>query len=615
MLISVANAEDCYFDVDTDSTFMYAVSEEFIWIIDAENRIKVFNTDTNYGNTFEFQTRAIAHINASDDGLYVNYWCEDSQYLMMIDEKGEILWDSKIDESMNIQRFVVADSKIFIVGNYEEYNDPATGFIDNYGLYYGDLTELEIRKCNTAGNVIAIDSCENNQELVVLLNNEEGYFVERYSIDNMRVLAEYAVPWLDYTAITDCNGSCYMLAWSDIYELKYDDSIVSLHKQCDGEIAGLDCANECIVTADCYNNRLIYIPAEANEKAQELVIANATKVRDRRMDAAIDQFCTIYPEVEINFIDINSEQLNTMLMSGESDIDILYVTNYTLPIYRESGAVCDLSGHAGIMTAMNDWYELPYLYADGVYHVPTMVLPKALLRNNEIDAAMEILYPYDWDALYEYGRELLEETGIPLIADYSIRFPVVLNQYMAYCCIDGTIDFDTPLFRKMISDYKRAYDDGIIVESCEDAYFIVTNVAAYPYNNSFYPLPLVEGLAVNDASLYALAVVSDSDMKEMAMNFLAYYATTDAQGVINYDAPGAGLISDIGCYGQGSYDVTAEDELLWETVVSSSVCLPFNNVDFSIYMGDQIEEYMHNEITLDELVEKLNNMYEMALEG
>lgn len=466
-----------------------------------------------------------------------------------------------------------------------------------------------------AGNVIAIDSRENNQELVVLLNNEEGYFVETYSIDDMRMLAEYAVPWLEYSAIIDCNGSCYMLAWSDIYELEYENCIVSLHKQCDGEIFGLDCVDEYIVTADYSNNRLIYISTAENEKAQELVIANATQVRDRRMDAAIDQFCVMYPDVEINFIDINNEQLNTMLMSGESDIDILYVTNYTLPIYRESGAVCDLSGHMGLMTAMNDWYELPYLYADGVYHVPTMVLPKALLRNEEIDVMPEISYPYDWDVLYEYGRDLLDETGIPLIADFSIRFPVVLEQYMAYCCVDGTIDFDTPLFREMITDYKKAYDDGVIVESEEDAYFIVTNVAAYPYDNNFYPLPLIEGLAVNHASLYALSVVADSDMSEMAMNFLAYYAASDAQGAINYDAPGAGLIADIGCYGKGSYDVTKEDELLWETVINSCVCLSYNNVDFSIFMGDQVEAYMNNEITLDELVEGLNYMYEMTLEG
>lgn len=147
-LISVANAELCYFDIDTDSSFMYAVSERFTWIIDAENRVRVFNTDTNSSSTYEFPMLSIAHINAVGDSLYVNCWREDSQHLMKIDENGEILWDSQIDESINIHRFIVVDSKIFIIGNYEEYNDPSTGFIGNYGLYYCDLADMEIREYN-----------------------------------------------------------------------------------------------------------------------------------------------------------------------------------------------------------------------------------------------------------------------------------------------------------------------------------------------------------------------------------------------------------------------------------------------------------------------------------
>ena len=262
---------------------------------------------------------------------------------------------------------------------------------------------------------------------------------------------------------------------------------------------------------------------------------------------------------------------------------------------------------------MTEWYEMPYLYKAGVYHVPTMVFPLVLCRNEEFDILSEFAYPYSWNELFEYGRNLLDITGTPLISD-RIRFPVVVDQYMAYCCINGIIDFDTPLFRELISGYKKAYEDGVIVEMGEDAYFIVTNASAYPHENSYYPLPQIEGTDVNTASIYALSVVSDSNMSDAAMDFLAYYAAVDTQSVINYDAPGAGLIADIGIYEHGSYEVSKTDEMLWGTLINSCVCLP-NNVDFSIYMGDQIEAYMRDEITLDELIDRLSFMYEMTVSG
>lgn len=612
-IISSAVAEVTFLDTKTDGHFMYAVSEGYAWIIDAEDRIGLFTADRDDFKTYEFPLISISHINASEDSLYVNYWHEASQHLMQVDKDGEILWEAEIDSSLNIHRFIVVDGIVFIVGNYAEYHDTSAGFDSNYRLFISDLSEMDIKECNIAGNIIALDSMNNNKELAVLTNNEEGYFVNIYSIEDGSVIEEYAVPWLDYSAIADNGGNCYLLAGSDVYKLSYENGIVTLHKQFDAEIFGLDNVNDYIVTADYAGNRLIYFPVAGDEKTQKLVIANATQVRDRRMDAAVEKFNEKYPDVEICFVDIGSEQLSAMLMSGESDIDILYVSNYTLPVYRESGAICDLYSHSGLMTAMTEWYEMPYLYKAGVYHVPTMVFPLVLCRNEEFDILSEFAYPYSWNELFEYGRNLLDITGTPLISD-RIRFPVVVDQYMAYCCINGIIDFDTPLFRELISGYKKAYEDGVIVEMGEDAYFIVTNASAYPHENSYYPLPQIEGTDVNTASIYALAVVSDSNMSDAAMDFLAYYAAVDTQGVINYDAPGAGLIADIGIYEHGSYEVSKTDEMLWGTLINSCVCLP-NNVDFSIYMGDQIEAYMRDEITLDELIDRLSFMYEMTVSG
>ena len=49
--------------------------------------------------------------------------------------------------------------------------------------------------------------------------------------------------------------------------------------------------------------------------------------------------------------------------------------------------------------------------------------------------------------------------------------------------------------------------------------------------------------------------------------------------------------------------------------INKQLCMFAKYVDFSIYMGDQIEAYMRDEITLDELIDRLSFMYEMTVSG
>ncbi len=384
-----------------------------------------------------------------------------------------------------------------------------------------------------------------------------------------------------------------------------------------------------------FKGKLEHFVFDLEQKAENvLTLVNCAVLDDERMRTAVSMFEAEHPGMRVQFEEIEGEQLNTMLMAKEEGLDVLYLSNYDVPTYVEAGVLADLNESPEVEARLVDWIDL-----DGVTTWKGMrfgILAEMSIDGMQMNESLAEYLPeglnpkeLSWRELLEAGAKFNGDTNGDGHADIRLwcdnrRFPMFLFQYMAAMEDPAEIDFDTEEFRELMGLYRQCMQGGGFADAIEtDPDTAIFTLGSIDTLNTVenLPLPALEGAPATTCSIFAMGVNRASLNRELAMEFLANYASVEAQSKGGY---GDSTDRDyrFSCLKDSSvheeYAELSEGEratLEANKRLFSGTRMRVMLQDFTVYCGDQIEAYLDGQIELDELIQNLQQRKQMVLMG
>lgn len=410
---------------------------------------------------------------------------------------------------------------------------------------------------------------------------------------------------------------------------------------------------------------LRYNLKDFEQKAPErtLMIACDWENGGMRFQQALRLFREKYPDVLVKQETVKEEDLVLSLMSGEAEYDIFYMDPQSTDSFEKAGLFADLSAYPQIVSAMENWIDMPGILYDenGKFvRVPDSVqldsgftLPKLHNYDLLIESGIEIpTGPIDYDLFRDLCAQAREQGFYFYATDSRLQ-----EAYGIYCALytdpmNGALDFDTPEFRQIMEFWKRMQDEGLIlVYDLTDKDRNVTDMMRvddrYLFTNYtfqkeisyhadpdvrkwIYP-PTPNGEAIVVARVPALYLYEHGRQKDLAADFLAIFASAEAQAA-EYEGNDL-YLNDLTLYSMYEQWTTPQ---LWSiaafpeigTVERQEVYVQQWEMDKELFacakpvrFMDEVrlpfyrftEQYMNGEISLDELIAALNEKADIWL--
>ncbi|MDO4356529.1 MAG: extracellular solute-binding protein [Clostridia bacterium] len=377
----------------------------------------------------------------------------------------------------------------------------------------------------------------------------------------------------------------------------------------------------------------IFDLAEASDKVT-LTLVNCSDFNDDRMKKAIEMLREAHPDVDVRFVDMEAEPLNTALMANDEGLDLLYMNNFDAVNYVSAGVVEDLNDHPEVLAQLDGWIDLDGAMTwNGVRFGVPMDVNVNVLEFNEALAEFlpDGLDPNQltWRALLDAGAQFSGDTDgdgrrdVWLWQD-SRRFPAFLFQYIMSGDDLSALDFDTEAFRELMTLYRQCVQNGAFADysDCDSsaAVFAASMKSALDTKTSL-PLPEQEvpGAPLTTCTVMMLGVNRGSPNKALALELLADYCSAEAQKRVytgSSEYAYFGFLRDLSAYeGYGQLSDSAKAAVEANRALFEQTKMSWNSREFNIYCGDQIEAYLDGEIELDELIQNLQQRKQMVLMG
>ena len=343
---------------------------------------------------------------------------------------------------------------------------------------------------------------------------------------------------------------------------------------------------------------------------------------DDRMDKALELLRAEYPNVEVQFIDINPTVLSTKLMAQDTDMDILNVSPTNTNHIIAAGALMDLSGEKGILQELEGWIDVVDMaYFDGeLVGIPSYIWGYSLYVNPQLAVGQPASIADGECSWQEFFAEMnaynCDENGdgevdIVFLTDAAVS-PLWYRQYVAsYERLEDVV-FDTPLFRELAEQFRDGLKSGRIADYWSDG--LDRNRILYwqhqedsPRGGSqTIPLPMLGDVDVQVGSPKLFAVSNASKNKEIAIRFLEIYASRGVQVMRNthYLVDTFAYEDDARFMDEKQIAQLEEMKALYGRMKNDLI-----TTDFTFAGSHEcMQQYMAGELTTDELVEQLQSI-------
>lgn len=397
------------------------------------------------------------------------------------------------------------------------------------------------------------------------------------------------------------------------------------------------------------------------EPKRELVIAlDIAASGDMRFAQAIRVFQTKYPDVRVRQDRVQEEELVLSLMAGEKTCDIFFMNLQSTDELQRAGLFADMREYPQITQELENWIDMPGILYDTngrLIRVPVSIpmghgwaVPFLhhydLLIESGLEIPMEPMDHEQFRALCAQARE----KGIYLYAAET-RVQEALALYIALYAdpINGVLDFDTPEFRQIMEFWKQLKEDDLVLFydtpdatpdeiMNDDTYLFVCGYGArgLSYHRDpavrqwLYP-PTPEGTPVLPTSMDALYLYEYGAQKELAADFIASYASVEAQAaayegkhlylkdVTQYTGYEQWIVPFMTGYARWPELGMVEEQIFYpekhemdkELYTYGVPLLYMTQLRLQYY--EQAREYMVGNITLDEMISVLNEKADIWL--
>ena len=483
------------------------------------------------------------------------------------------------------------------------------------------------------------------------LTSVYGYDVEVLEGAKMVVLCDDGNPyvwnsasgtldWLDGTFLGDMitvghteQSKVYVVEAADGRVYQYDCNSeqkkeLAIWENCNPHFGDLICVDDSLVG---YNTRgdmdIVSWPlSEDTAVTRTLTIVNCDKLIWLMLEKAEALFAEKYPDVTIRWETMKKDALNTALMAKPSGVDLFYLNNANIYNMVKSGAVVDLNEDEALGQTLSGWIGADAMCMNGIrFGVPLEMNADFLLVNDALKqySPFENLEDLDWLQIFEQSEDMrtdLDGDGkqdIWLLWD-SICSPMWRWQYIGTYEAPEEVDFNTEMFHALAERYKACVQKSLILDYAEN--FDMQDMAVYKAGyvsyiltaEDFCPLPQIDGKNVVTGSSASIAIAAGSENIDLALEFLRMYASFEVQSA-DY---AIGLMPDSSCYeAYKAMSKQEQDYIEQRKAYLDQAQYQWNILDFNVYANQQMELYLSDQITVEELSESLQQKLQMILWG
>ncbi|MDO4357456.1 MAG: extracellular solute-binding protein [Clostridia bacterium] len=601
---------------------LYLLENNALWTLDEdlqpEERIHTFTQELSgfcaYDGAFYF---------AFEDGGKVRFMRRTS------DNRLELLFD--VEAERRLTRLLVAEDRLVALWQFTPEEESQHQFINNYHPTAYTLTGEPLE--------LPFDEAAS-----VAASQPYGLLYTVFEATGTRLCA---MDWEDGgTRELSVSGDIDAIAEApDGAGLYYDDSDqLYRYDYATGEVESLGlwegtdeqtelaCVGERVIRYASRGdmNREVY-GDDVGEK-QVLTIVNAYSFDGTYENEVVRRFRQAHPDVKVEVVEIPEAQLITMLMAGETDLDILMLQTSFIPRFVESGAILDLNSDEELSQWLEQGWTGDQVFCwNGLRYGICRDLSVGCISANE--SLAQYVPEIDWenatwlDVFRQAQQMQTDITGngmqdIWFLKD-NLRFPMWMDQYMASFDRPEDVCFDTEEFRAVAEQYRQCVNAGLIMsdEAYYDNYPASTSLVAFsvdemnlPNGGSFLPLPRINGCRVAPSIVAALSIPVRSAHRELALDLLKCYASEDMQRFISWGEMNWAADSELYAV-YSKYSEKQKDGVARQKAYVNEAAVLKTGFGDSNYQAEQMEKYLNGEITLDELVNGLQQKQQMMSMG
>ncbi len=634
----------CSAAAESESGFMYAISEDYIWKY-CDGRIEITTVDGEKAGGFDCDL--VERIAATQDTILVGRHVGQAHELAEYDRAGNLVGEWALPDGFMLLQIEALDGQVFLLGGemQADAHDPL-GEIYTLNRETGALSSWQPASGGeyhffsaSSGKLVALNPYRSGLTVFDLSTNAVSELTLRINLDYF---------WPDRTG-EGCvgyaiRGNSIQLMWIDL-ETGASSVLTDLGSNL---FAGMRGNAKGIYIKDVTKNELLFFPWTALQRPSDpvatLTLVNAFDVEGGRMTRAIDLFHSRHPDVEIIFRNSDNDvQLAAQMMAGDSGVDIVFVQERGGMCARavyQSGALVDLSQNDELMGNLAHWYDVSGLISSGdaIYGVPSLIWPYAWYVNGELLDELGWEIPergWTWEDFFALGRELAqynqsEGTRYKLLAD--TEFSYLLRQYN-YNEIDiegGKADFDNEVYRNLVSQWVEMAEldvlesvdpfsaDAIPENSVFSVQFSTYLDLCTPGVNLVYPPVYAEDTRYPVFTITGV-LNANSPNREVAEDFLACYVSPEA--IV------ADPVGDVGRFLKNDADypaeslnpavpysaLTSENTAYWVDMLTNGVAEFWYGDIERIQQMELYPQLLSGEINVDQYVRILQQRADMAL--
>lgn len=402
-------------------------------VISPSKVLYTIGTPADAGADNEQRDEYIHSICASEGVIYVHkvvYGANDTHRIIMYDiQTGESIGELENNQMMDIYPY--KDGKMLMICYDEKGYDEETGEIYPYQLMILDP------KTNTKELVCEISY--NTTSAVYAKSSNTLYFVESskvMSLPNMAGPAELSA----YLPTQSWNDQNQALLGDQLFVLVQDNMIYARK-----------------IDDPAVQNGALTISGDTYSSSHRAFIQNNPDI-----------------DIEINNT-ISTEDFTALanaMVSAEDSLDIITVNSQFCPLARiiDKGYAADLSAYPGIADVVatmdpsltsclmrdGNLYGIPIsLDGNGLAYVPEILGELGMTEEDLPTTFVELLdFFTNWQ--YDYGEDHPEVSLIGELNVKSVLMNIMMTSYMDVQLRDnGSITFDTPLFRKLMAAFEQ----------------------------------------------------------------------------------------------------------------------------------------------------------------
>ena len=586
-----------------------------------ENILQNISIGETAGNTFFTTDVTMNGIAACERGVYIILPTDQSNDVFLLSTEREMHYQFSIPYGKIRTMFATSEGLVILYEpNFEGESElDFEGVMELYS-YEGHKKSLAINKA------LNIATTDTNSLYVTTFNDFEARLIKLDVQNNLfEIVLEGAM-----VAALPLTEQIYCIAANDrLYQYELPHSI--------NQFARVD-ANEfappCLVTVDGF----LYVLASGElnvyeksaigkiDSANELVLVNCTDIGDFRLTNAIDKFEMKYPEKKVIMVERERDLLLTELMAGESQYDILFIDSASLDNYKATGVTIDLAEHDNLMQMFDDWIPVTRAaeFDRKLACVPAYVSAPLLYVNTTLKPFLKTEIPFEtsWESFFSLAQHFDTDTNDDGVADAkflaeNLYYPDFIYQFVSANQKNEKIDFSSPVFIRVLEMYKDLVKEGFVVDMFGDdnseAALFIAGRSLEPETNEFISLPKFEDSGVYiPAYVHGLGISRFSTKLDYAVEFLMMYASIDNQ----IPPVGFGFIKDVSLYPEmKNLTGTQAEQIVKYTEYFEKVSPAWINTEFAIYVTEVLEKYLSDDLTVNDVVDMLNQKVEMIRMG